>query len=494
MSGTQNPRQQNSSGVPIWLIVAIVLLILFSCGIMALLYQRSSSGSDSANELPTQAAIAEAPSATPSATYDPQGPTSTPSWTPRPSNTPYLTPTFVNTAIPGEVNTRSAGDISGYTTRQITGGGGNSVIVPTVTQAIPRSTQTAVAATATQAIEETQVAGTATQISATATQIAATSTSAAASATPIPGIWRGDYYNNRDLQDPIVMVRDEPVQTLNNLYLLHNWGANSPNSGVVNSDNFSARWRLNANFNATNYLFYAFSDDGVRVYVDDGTVIDQWTNASNRVLYGNRSLSSGQHSIRVEYFEDQGDARIAVGWQQVVENAWVGEYYDNNNLGQPPVYIQQDNSINEDWGSGSPSALPSDNFSIRWSRNYNFSNAALYRFTITVDDGVRLYVDGQRLINEWHSVNSPQTYIVEETLSGTKNVTLEYFEGSGNAEIALDISRVDSPTATPIPPTSTTAPTSTLPPTITLTPTETSTPSVTPSHTPTSTPTNTPVP
>ena len=221
MSGTQSPRQQKSSGVPIWLVIAIVLLILFSCGIMALLYQRPSSGSDSAAELPTQAAIAEAPSLTPSATYDPAGPTYTPTWTPRASSTPYLTPTFVNTASPAEINTRAAGDIAGYSTRRIvTGGGGNPVVVATVTQAIPRSTQTAVAATATQAITETKVAATATQIAIDTTKIAATATTAAIQATPIPGNWRANYFNNKDLQNPVVLSRNEAIQTLNSLFLL----------------------------------------------------------------------------------------------------------------------------------------------------------------------------------------------------------------------------------------------------------------------------------
>jgi hypothetical protein len=492
MADTQASKQSSSSGVPTWLAIVIGLVILIAIGILALLYLRSSSGSSGValdGLLPTQAAVAQVPTLTASPTGGPAGPTGTATWTPRPSSTPYLTPTFVNTAEAPVVNTRATGGVSGNYQNQIIidSGSGAPVVVPTVTRAIPRSTQTSVAATATQAITQTKVAATATQIATeiagTATQAAATATSAAETATPLPGIWRGDYYNNKDLQDPIVLVRNDPVQTLNNLYLLFNWGPDSPGPNV-NSDNFSVRWRLNADFNNTDYLFYAFSDDGVRLFVDGGTVIDNWSDATNRVLYGTRNLSGGQHRIQTEYYESQGDARIAVGWQQVVRGAWVGEYYANNFLGEPPEYILQNDAINfNNWGSGSPSAMPDDNFSIRWFKNYDFGNAATYRFTVIVDDGVRISVDDNTILDQWQN-NGLQTFTVEQQFSGTKKVTVEYVERTGNARIQLDILRLDPPTPTPVTPTSTSVPPSSTPVTPSATPvTPTATP-ITPTATP----------
>ncbi|MBE2220828.1 MAG: hypothetical protein IAF02_04775 [Anaerolineae bacterium] len=314
--------------------------------------------------------------------------------------------------------------------------------------------------------------------------MAATVTSAAASVTPVPGAWRGDYYNNKNLENPIVMAREDFISPINNIYLIFNWGTGSPGS-PVNSDNFSVNWRYNGNFSGANYLFYAFSDDGVRVFVDGTTVINQWTNATNNVLYGNITLSGGQHQVQTQYFEDKGDARIAVGWQLTQSNAWIGEYYANNNLGQPPVYINQDNTIDFNWQQGSPSALPSDNFSIRWFRNYNFGSSAMYRFRVNVDDGVRVKVGNTTIIDEWHTVSSPQTYQADIQLSGTQKVTVEYFEGTGNAQIQLAINPVVITTATA---------TATATPTTTTTATATSTATTTATSTATSTATNTPVP
>ncbi len=449
MANTQNSKQQSAgSSVPIWLVLVIVLVFLCTAGVMALMYQQSSSGTV-AVVAPTQAVAAVAPSVTSSPTGSPQGPTETPTWTPRPSRIPYITPTFVNTAVPAGQNTRSSSQISSGINTINTGGvtsGGSNVVVPTVTPAIPRSTQTAVAATATQAVTATQVAGTATSIAATATQISATATQAANFPTPFPGTWHGVFFNNRNLEGQPVLARNNPANTSNNPSLLFNWGSAAPVNGI-NADNFSVRWTLNTNFNGANFIFYAFSDDGIRVFVDGNRIIDNWTNATNRVLYGTIGLAAGTHEVRVEYFENTGDARVAVGWQQAVNGAWVGEYFSNNSLGDPPVYIQQDNQINFNWGSGSPNGIPADNFSVRWGIDYNFGNAATYRFVVTVDDGVRVRVGGTTIIDQWRSVDGPQIYTFEGIFSGTQRITTEYFNGSGNAQIKVDISRPG--TATP---------------------------------------------
>jgi hypothetical protein len=483
MANTQNSKQQSAgSSVPIWLVLVIVLVFLCTAGVMAVMYQRPSSGSVAV--APTQVAAAVVPSLTSSPTGGPQGPTETPTWTPRPSRIPYVTPTFVNTAVPAGQNTRSSSQISSGINTINTGGvtsGGSNVVVPTVTPAIPRSTQTSVAATATQAVTATQVAGTATSIAATATQISATATQAANFPTPFPGTWHGVYFNNRDLAGEPVLARNDPANTSNNPSLLFNWGSAAPVNGI-NADNFSVRWTLNTNFNGANFIFYAFSDDGIRVFVDGNRIIDNWTSATNRVLYGTIGLAAGTHEVRVEYFEGTGDARVAVGWQQAVNGAWVGEYFSNNSLGDPPVYIQQDNQIDFNWGSGSPNGIPADNFSVRWGIDYNFGNAATYRFVVTVDDGVRVRVGNTTIIDQWRSVDGPQTYTHEGVFSGTQRITTEYFNGSGNAQIKVDISR-PSVTSTPTPsvtPTAISTATSTPTATATATPTATPTETVTP--------------
>ena len=492
MQNSSSASQQSSgkASVPLWLILAVILLVIIAVGLMALLYQRPSAGPT--GDVPTQAAIAAAPTLTASPTGGPPPPSETPTWTPRPSSTPYLTPTFVNTAVPAAQNTRQNSQISLPLWNGGSGGsdgGGSGITVPTITPAIPRSTQTAVAVTATAAVTATNVAATATNVAATATQIAATATIGANFPTRAPGLWYGEYYNNQNLNDSPSRTQNDSVQTLNNLKLVFTWDSDAPAPGI-GTDHFSVRWSLNTSFNNANYLFYAFADDGVRVYVDDNLIIDRWSNASNEVAYGNVSLAAGTHEVRVEYYEDVGDARIAVGWQQTIDNAWIGEYFANRDLGQPPLYIQQDSSINfgaAQWPSGSPNGLAADNFSIRWNRNYDFGTAGTFRFVVTVQDGVRLYLNSTLIIDQWQDVDTPQTYTVDRSASGTQQVRLEYFDGPGSAEVSLGIARLGTSTPTP----TATATNTAVPPT--STPTMSPTPSETPTSTP-STPTATATP
>jgi hypothetical protein len=98
---------------------------------------------------------------------------------------------------------------------------------------------------------------------------------------------------------------------------------------------------------------------------------------------------------------------------------------------------RKDEELNFDWGSGSPhESIPSDEFSVRWSRQLPLEGGA-YRFSLVVDDGVRFWIDGQLLVDEWHE-SGGATYTVEHGLqAGEHDLVVEYFEGTGEAQIRL---------------------------------------------------------
>ena len=170
---------------------------------------------------------------------------------------------------------------------------------------------------------------------------------------------------------------------------------------------------------------------------------------------------------------------------------WKGEYFANRNISGSPALVRNDVVLDFDWGSGAPAAsLPANDFSVRWSRTVNFS-AGTYRFTVVADDGVRLFVAGDKILSEWHDNSGEDEYTVERSLGGKEPVVLEYYEHTGEAVVDLSWEKVGDPA-----PTSTTAPTSapTATPTITPTPTDTLTPTDTDTPTATDTPTDTPIP
>jgi hypothetical protein len=109
--------------------------------------------------------------------------------------------------------------------------------------------------------------------------------------------------------------------------------------------------------------------------------------------------------------------------------------------------------LNFDFGLGSPSAacgVNADNFSARWTRTVNFA-AGVYRFSVTGDDGVRLYVGGQLKIDKWFAQGAT-TYTANVSLSaGNHEVKLEYFEGGGPGIALLSWTRVPGANCLPVP-------------------------------------------
>lgn len=298
--------------------------------------------------------------------------------------------------------------------------------------------------------------------------------------------WRGQYWANRTLSGGPALVR-------NDSRIDFSWGSGAPSPGLPVND-FSARWTRQLFLDAGTYRFVARVDDGVRLWVDDRLVIDSWVTASQRDVSGELGLATAVHSVRVDYFEAGGEARIAVRWEQVTAPSfpdWQGNYWANSSLSGTPTLVRNDPAIDFDWGTGAPApGLPVDDFSARWARDVTFQPGT-YRFLAWADDAVRFYLDDVLLLNEWHGFVDT-VYAVDRSLSGTHRLQVEYAEYAGQARIRFWWIRTgDMPTPTPTP---TEAPTYTPTPTQTHTPTPTSTPTDEPTFTPTptSTPTQTP--
>lgn len=116
---------------------------------------------------------------------------------------------------------------------------------------------------------------------------------------------------------------------------------------------------------------------------------------------------------------------------------FTGQYFNNKNLLDNPVLTRTDSAINFDWGLNSPASnLPKDNFSVRWTKNENFT-AGTYQFSMTSNDGSRLYVDGRKYIDYW-SNHLAKTKIVDINLTaGQHVVVMDYYENTGLAVAKL---------------------------------------------------------
>lgn len=94
------------------------------------------------------------------------------------------------------------------------------------------------------------------------------------------------------------------------------WGIESPAAGYVPDDFFAVRWTGDiVPFFDDTLTFYTFTDDGVRLWVNDTLLIDQWTNQPKTEHSGAIFLEGGQrYPIRMEYFEASGGATAHLSW------------------------------------------------------------------------------------------------------------------------------------------------------------------------------------
>jgi glucose/arabinose dehydrogenase len=268
------------------------------------------------------------------------------------------------------------------------------------------------------------------------------------------GGYTAEYFGNRDLTGAPLLTRTDPT-------IDFEWGASAP-AGVPFNE-FSARWTKNfvvAEPGA--YKFDVTSDDGVRLYLDGQLVLDEWKFRSRTTDSVAFQLPAGTHQVMLEYFEATGDAVAKFGYAPTTDPAppltapgdpYAAEYFDNRELSGTPALLRNDAKVDFDWdGDGPGGGIGVDNFSARWTKALNVSEASSYKFTVTADDGVRLFVDGQKVLDHWN-FSSRTTYTVTQYLAaGAHQIVLEYFEAGGSAVAQLRYEETDDPPPPPPPP------------------------------------------
>lgn len=282
-----------------------------------------------------------------------------------------------------------------------------------------------------------------------------------APATPVPsstvvpssGVWRAEYFNNRTLSGDPALVRNETLLNLN-------WGTGSPDTNVIQVDDFSARFTNTLTLPAGTWRFTVGSDDGVRLWVNDALVIDQWRVQAFNTYAADVWVGGGSVPVRLEYFEESEKARVFLQWTPAAgvlptpsssvatatpttsdeDSHWRGQYYTNVDFDGSPDFVRYDSDIDFDWGYGGPrSDFPVDWFGVRWTRTMWFPEGTT-RFTAEVDDGVRIFVDGDLVLEKWFAQERTR-YSVNVSLSrGQHTVVVEYMERTLLASIALNMS------------------------------------------------------
>ena len=128
-------------------------------------------------------------------------------------------------------------------------------------------------------------------------------------------------------------------------------------------------------------------------------------------------------------------------------NAGIGllaQYYNASDLTAFQAAAITSN-IDAQWNLGSPvvgtptTALNPDNFSVRWSGQIESEFTELHSFFVNAEGGVRLWVNGQLIVNRWNDVQITNGTGSINLVSGRRyDIQLEFRETSGNASVRLE--------------------------------------------------------
>jgi hypothetical protein len=118
------------------------------------------------------------------------------------------------------------------------------------------------------------------------------------------------------------------------------------------------------------------------------------------------------------------------------EPGFLGEYFASKDLSGTPAHTRTDGEINFDWAMGEPApGLPADSFSVRWTGTIGpVATGGEAVFAVTADDGVRLWVNDQLVVDQWVDQAATEwTAAVDMKAGKSYEVKVEYFENAGNA-------------------------------------------------------------
>ena len=147
----------------------------------------------------------------------------------------------------------------------------------------------------------------------------------------------------------------------------------------------------------------------------------------------NATVNDGRGGVATQAFSWAITAAPAVG------AGLTGSYFNNVTLTGTPVLTRIE-AVNFSWASASPGAgVNADNFSARWTGTLDVTTAGAYLFRTVSDEGVRVWVNGVLVIDNWLAhTSTTNTSATVNLLSGQRYpITVEYYDNTGAATMQL---------------------------------------------------------
>eukprot|EP00961_Rhodomonas_salina_P031434 423355-Rhodomonas_salina.2 len=151
--------------------------------------------------------------------------------------------------------------------------------------------------------------------------------------------------------------------------------------------------------------------------------------------------SPGTYSIS-HLPSESGDYSITV--QRASAGGLKSAWFNNMWLMGEPADEGIDEQVDYDWGTGFVSPNPtqtktgSDYVSVRWSGFFKPEITETYTFIVHYNDGARLIIDGEKLVDDWEGTLGPEAHATFAAQTEKMHTfVLEYREVKASAECRL---------------------------------------------------------
>lgn len=235
---------------------------------------------------------------------------------------------------------------------------------------------------------------------------------------------------------------------------------------ISDTDTFTVHWRIRY-FALTSgkYAVKTYNDDGVVVYIDNQTVINDWNLHRPKWNEAEVFLEKGYHVIDILYYENYGIARMFFSINPSTTqherhmlnltytakvyklpnnwNDWTPEGYEklyrmivNGELDQIGTY-----SVSEIYFSDNPNypgnpwffSGVTDRFAAVFESKFKLEKTSIMYFDVMSDDGVRILLDDKIVLSDW-SLHPPRASKSSAIVSpGEHSLKIVYFENYGIA-------------------------------------------------------------
>jgi subtilisin-like proprotein convertase family protein len=256
------------------------------------------------------------------------------------------------------------------------------------------------------------------------------------------------------------------------------FGADTPPSvGLTDPDTFAMWFEGEVFLDAGSYTFEMLADDHGFVELAPAAngaftrvASCDWPTAATGVF---TAPAAGWYPIRFAGSEGAGDALIQLRVQgpgitplqpiprhrlRAPVRGLVGMFQsgfdDGHLLGDVEHTIDQVTPANTNWNTGNPGDLgmtAADDFSVRWTGQLRIDVAGAYTFRSVTDDGQRLWVDGQRLLDAWDDTTHDQTSAALTLDAGWHDLVVDHSESAGGAIAVVSIASGPELAGQPLP-------------------------------------------